>query len=90
MTTRFVSPAHPGESISSDTSNGCPTDAEAAWQTWQAFEEEDTQSTQSAHMDVTADPQNQRNLLLSQEALAGRTAGLETVILLVVFFLNVP
>ncbi|CAL8285950.1 unnamed protein product [Lota lota] len=60
------------ESISSDTSNGCPTDAEAAWPTWQAFEEEaaDNQSTQSAHMDVTADPQNQRNLLLSQEALA--------------------
>uniref|UniRef100_A0A8C4ZRJ1 Ral GTPase activating protein catalytic subunit alpha 2 n=1 Tax=Gadus morhua TaxID=8049 RepID=A0A8C4ZRJ1_GADMO len=60
------------ESISSDTSNGCPADAEAAWQTWQAYEEEaDNQSTQSAHMDVTADPQNQRNLLLSQEALAG-------------------
>ncbi|KAJ3613041.1 hypothetical protein NHX12_019297, partial [Muraenolepis orangiensis] len=61
------------ESVSSDTSNGCLTDTEASsWQTWQAFEEEaDNQSTQSAHMDVTADPQNQRNLLLSQEALAG-------------------
>ncbi|CAL8271972.1 unnamed protein product [Merluccius merluccius] len=59
------------ESISSDTSNGCLVDADAAWQTWQAFEEEaDNQSTQSAHMDVTVDPQNQRNLLLSQEALA--------------------
>ncbi|XP_056151481.1 ral GTPase-activating protein subunit alpha-2 [Lampris incognitus] len=61
------------ESVSSETSNGYLNDAEAAWQVWQAFEEEaDTQSTQSAHMDVTTDPQNQRSLLLSHnEALAG-------------------
>ncbi|KAM4625333.1 ral GTPase-activating protein subunit alpha-2 [Polymixia lowei] len=60
------------ESISSETSNGYLNDAEVGWQAWQAFEEEaDTQSTQSAHMDVTADPQNQRSLLLSHEALAG-------------------
>ncbi|KAG7280735.1 hypothetical protein CRUP_004535 [Coryphaenoides rupestris] len=52
------------ESISSDTSNGGLADAESAWQTWQAFEEEaDNQSTQSAQMDVTQDPQNHRNLL---------------------------
>lgn len=59
--------------MSSETSNGYLNDAEAAWQTWQAFEEEaDTQSTQSAHMDVTTEPQNQRSLLLSHnQALAG-------------------
>lgn len=59
-----------GESISSETSNGCLNEAEV---TWQAFDEEaDTQSTQSAHMDVTADPQSQGSLLLSHnEALAG-------------------
>ncbi|XP_036927990.1 ral GTPase-activating protein subunit alpha-2 isoform X2 [Acanthopagrus latus] len=58
------------ESISSETSNGCLNEAEV---TWQAFDEEaDTQSTQSAHMDVTADPQSQGSLLLSHnEALAG-------------------
>ncbi|XP_026156072.1 ral GTPase-activating protein subunit alpha-2 isoform X2 [Mastacembelus armatus] len=58
------------ESISSETSNGYLNEAEV---TWQAFDEEaDTQSTQSAHMDVTADPQNQGSLLLSHnEALAG-------------------
>uniref|UniRef100_A0A671YRQ1 Ral GTPase activating protein catalytic subunit alpha 2 n=1 Tax=Sparus aurata TaxID=8175 RepID=A0A671YRQ1_SPAAU len=58
-----------GESISSETSNGCLNEAEV---TWQAFDEEaDTQSTQSAHMDVTADPQSQGSLLLSHnEALA--------------------
>ncbi|KAM8737324.1 ral GTPase-activating protein subunit alpha-2 isoform 5-T5 [Acanthopagrus schlegelii] len=57
------------ESISSETSNGCLNEAEV---TWQAFDEEaDTQSTQSAHMDVTADPQSQGSLLLSHnEALA--------------------
>ncbi|KAF7656334.1 hypothetical protein LDENG_00042640, partial [Lucifuga dentata] len=58
------------ESVSSDTSNGYLNEAEVAWQ---AFDEEaDTQSTQSAHMDVTADPQSQGSLLLSHnEALAG-------------------
>ncbi|XP_038585360.1 ral GTPase-activating protein subunit alpha-2 isoform X1 [Micropterus salmoides] len=58
------------ESISSETSNGYLNDAEV---TWQAFDEEaDTQSTQSAHMDVTTDPQSQGSLLLSHnEALAG-------------------
>ncbi|XP_073338846.1 ral GTPase-activating protein subunit alpha-2 isoform X1 [Pagrus major] len=58
------------ESISSETSNGCLNEGEV---TWQAFDEEaDTQSTQSAHMDVTADPQSQGSLLLSHnEALAG-------------------
>ncbi|XP_071380806.1 ral GTPase-activating protein subunit alpha-2 isoform X1 [Centroberyx affinis] len=61
------------ESVSSETSNGYLTEAEVAWQAWQAFEEEaDTQSTQSAHMDVTTDPQSQGSLLLSHnEALAG-------------------
>lgn len=59
-----------GESISSETSNGYLNEAEV---TWQAFDEEaDTQSTQSAHMDVTTDPQSQGSLLLSHnEALAG-------------------
>ncbi|XP_024860762.1 ral GTPase-activating protein subunit alpha-2 isoform X3 [Kryptolebias marmoratus] len=58
------------ESVSSETSNGYLNEAEV---TWQAFDEEaDTHSTQSAHMDVTADPQSQGNLLLSHhEALAG-------------------
>lgn len=56
--------------MSSETSNGYLNEAEV---TWQAFDEEaDTHSTQSAHMDVTADPQSQGNLLLSHnEALAG-------------------
>lgn len=51
-------------------SNGYLNEAEI---TWQAFDEEaDTQSTQSAHMDVTTEPQNQGSLLLSHnEALAG-------------------
>lgn len=59
-----------GESISSETSNGYPNEAEV---TWSAFEEEaDTQSTQSTHMDVMADPHSQGSLLLSHnEALAG-------------------
>ncbi|XP_051942450.1 ral GTPase-activating protein subunit alpha-2 isoform X4 [Hippocampus zosterae] len=58
------------ESISSETSNGYLNEAEV---TWQVFDEEaDNQSTQSAHMDVTADPQSQGSLLLSHhEALAG-------------------
>ncbi|XP_044023904.1 ral GTPase-activating protein subunit alpha-2 isoform X2 [Siniperca chuatsi] len=58
------------ESISSETSNGYLNEAEV---TWQAFDEEaDTRSTQSAHMDVTTDPQSQGSLLLSHnEALAG-------------------
>ncbi|XP_031703007.1 ral GTPase-activating protein subunit alpha-2 isoform X6 [Anarrhichthys ocellatus] len=57
------------ESISSETSNGYLNEAEV---TWQAFDEEaDTRSTQSAHMDVTTDPQSQGSLLLSHnEALA--------------------
>ncbi|XP_056283316.1 ral GTPase-activating protein subunit alpha-2 isoform X4 [Pseudoliparis swirei] len=57
------------ESISSETSNGYLNEAEV---TWQAFDEEaDTQSTQSAHMDVTTDPQSQGSLLLiHNEALA--------------------
>ncbi|XP_075964091.1 ral GTPase-activating protein subunit alpha-2 isoform X4 [Anarhichas minor] len=57
------------ESISSETSNGYLNEAEV---TWQAFDEEaDTQSTQSAHMDVTTDPLSQGSLLLSHnEALA--------------------
>uniref|UniRef100_A0A668AQV2 Ral GTPase activating protein catalytic subunit alpha 2 n=1 Tax=Myripristis murdjan TaxID=586833 RepID=A0A668AQV2_9TELE len=61
------------ESISSETSSGYLNDTEQNWQAWQAFEEEaDTQSTQSAHMDVTTDPQSQGSLLLSHnEALAG-------------------
>ncbi|XP_046869757.1 ral GTPase-activating protein subunit alpha-2 isoform X1 [Hypomesus transpacificus] len=60
------------ESVSSETSNGYLNDADVSMMTWQAFEEEaDTQSTQSAHIDVTTDPHNQRNLLLSHnEALA--------------------
>ncbi|XP_041668327.1 ral GTPase-activating protein subunit alpha-2 isoform X2 [Cheilinus undulatus] len=54
------------ESISSETSNGYLNEAEAD------EEEVDNQSTQSAHMDVTADPQSQGSLLLSHnEALAG-------------------
>ncbi|XP_077945941.1 ral GTPase-activating protein subunit alpha-2 isoform X7 [Gasterosteus aculeatus] len=57
------------ESISSETSNGYLNEAEV---TWPAFDEEaDTQSTQSAHMDVTTDPQSHGSLLLSHnEALA--------------------
>ncbi|XP_061897833.1 ral GTPase-activating protein subunit alpha-2 isoform X7 [Entelurus aequoreus] len=57
------------ESISSETSNGYLNEAEV---TWQAFEGEvDSQSTQSTHMDVIADPQSQGSLLLSHhEALA--------------------
>ncbi|KAM3595477.1 uncharacterized protein V6R79_024062 [Siganus canaliculatus] len=63
------------ESVSSETSNGYLNEAEV---TWHAFDEEaDTQSTQSAHMDVTADPQSQGSLLLSQnEALAGHECAL--------------
>lgn len=59
-----------GESISSETSNGYLNEAEV---TWSAFDEEaDTQSTQSTHMDVMADPHSQGSLLLSHnEALAG-------------------
>ncbi|XP_032402690.1 ral GTPase-activating protein subunit alpha-2 isoform X2 [Xiphophorus hellerii] len=58
------------ESVSSETSNGYLNEAEVTWQTFD--EEADTQSTQSAHMDVTADPQNQGSLLLSHnDALAG-------------------
>lgn len=66
----FIHLIHQGESISSETSNGYLNEAEV---TWQAFDEEaDTQSTQSAHMDVTTDPQSQGSLLLSHnEALAG-------------------
>ncbi|KAM9355171.1 ral GTPase-activating protein subunit alpha-2 isoform 2-T2 [Pholidichthys leucotaenia] len=58
------------ESVSSETSNGFLNEAEV---TWQIFDEDgDTQSTQSAHMDVTADPHSQGSLLLSHnEALAG-------------------
>uniref|UniRef100_A0A3Q2T0A7 Ral GTPase activating protein catalytic subunit alpha 2 n=1 Tax=Fundulus heteroclitus TaxID=8078 RepID=A0A3Q2T0A7_FUNHE len=57
------------ESVSSETSNGYLNEAEVTWQTFD--EEADTQSTQSAHMDVTADPQNQGSLLLSHnDALA--------------------
>uniref|UniRef100_A0A8C5NGP4 Rap-GAP domain-containing protein n=1 Tax=Gouania willdenowi TaxID=441366 RepID=A0A8C5NGP4_GOUWI len=58
------------ESVSSETSNGYLNEAEI---TWAAFDEEaDTQSTQSAHIDVTADPHSQGSLLLSHnEALAG-------------------
>ncbi|KAK5608547.1 Ral GTPase-activating protein subunit alpha-2 [Crenichthys baileyi] len=55
------------ESVSSETSNGYLNEAEV---TWHAFDEE--ADTQSAHMDVTADPQNQGSLLLSHsDALAG-------------------
>lgn len=59
-----------GESISSETSNGYFHEAEV---TWSAFDEEaDTQSTQSTHMDVMAEPHSQGSLLLSHnEALAG-------------------
>lgn len=66
----FIHPPCPGESISSETSNGYLNEAEV---TWPAFDEEaDTQSTQSAHMDVTTDPQSHGSLLLSHnEALAG-------------------
>uniref|UniRef100_A0A3P8TXG7 Ral GTPase activating protein catalytic subunit alpha 2 n=1 Tax=Amphiprion percula TaxID=161767 RepID=A0A3P8TXG7_AMPPE len=64
-----IYPPYLGESVSSETSNGYLNEAEV---TWQAFDEEaDTQSTQSAHMDVTADPQSHGSLLLSHnEALA--------------------
>lgn len=56
-----------GESISSEISNGYLQEAEI---NWQAFDEE--ADNQSAHMDVTADPQNHGSLLLSHnEALAG-------------------
>ncbi|XP_053700335.1 ral GTPase-activating protein subunit alpha-2 isoform X3 [Synchiropus splendidus] len=56
------------ESISSETSNGYLNEAEVC----PTFDEEDTQSTQSAHMDVTSNPQGPGNLLLSHhEALAG-------------------
>ncbi|XP_062296974.1 ral GTPase-activating protein subunit alpha-2 isoform X2 [Scomber scombrus] len=56
------------ESLSSETSNGYLNEAEVTW----LDEEADTQSTQSAHMDVTTDPQSQGSLLLSHnEALAG-------------------
>lgn len=56
--------------MSSETSNGYLNEAEVTWQTFD--EEADTQSTQSAHMDVTTDPQSQGSLLLSHnEALAG-------------------
>ncbi|XP_047200748.1 ral GTPase-activating protein subunit alpha-2 isoform X5 [Girardinichthys multiradiatus] len=55
------------ESVSSETSNGYLNEAEV---TWHAFDEE--ADTQSAHMDVLADPQNQGSLLLSHsDALAG-------------------
>lgn len=58
------------ESVSSETSNGYINEADVTWHTFD--EEADTQSTQSAHMDVTADPQNQGSLLLSHnDALAG-------------------
>ncbi|XP_015252218.1 PREDICTED: ral GTPase-activating protein subunit alpha-2 isoform X5 [Cyprinodon variegatus] len=58
------------ESVSSETSNGYFNEAEVTWHTFD--EEADNQSTQSAHMDVTADPQNQGSLLLSHnDALAG-------------------
>ncbi|KAM4723502.1 ral GTPase-activating protein subunit alpha-2 isoform 2-T2 [Anableps anableps] len=58
------------ESVSSETSNGYLNEAEVTWHTFD--EEADTQSTQSAHMDVTAEPQNQGSLLLSHnDALAG-------------------
>ncbi|XP_035767890.1 ral GTPase-activating protein subunit alpha-2 [Neolamprologus brichardi] len=65
------------ESVSSETSNGYLNEAEV---TWQAFDEEaDNQSTQSAHMDVTVDPQSQGSLLLSHnEALAGPECALPT------------
>ncbi|XP_030574339.1 ral GTPase-activating protein subunit alpha-2 isoform X1 [Archocentrus centrarchus] len=65
------------ESVSSETSNGYLNEAEV---TWQAFDEDaDNQSTQSAHMDVTADPQSQGSLLLSHnEALAGPECALPT------------
>ncbi|XP_015252228.1 PREDICTED: ral GTPase-activating protein subunit alpha-2 isoform X6 [Cyprinodon variegatus] len=57
------------ESVSSETSNGYFNEAEVTWHTFD--EEADNQSTQSAHMDVTADPQNQGSLLLSHnDALA--------------------
>ncbi|XP_061650252.1 ral GTPase-activating protein subunit alpha-2 isoform X6 [Phyllopteryx taeniolatus] len=58
------------ESVSSETSNGYLNETEI---TWQVFDEEaDSQSTHSARMDVTTDPQSQRRLLLSHyEALAG-------------------
>ncbi|XP_061650254.1 ral GTPase-activating protein subunit alpha-2 isoform X8 [Phyllopteryx taeniolatus] len=57
------------ESVSSETSNGYLNETEI---TWQVFDEEaDSQSTHSARMDVTTDPQSQRRLLLSHyEALA--------------------
>lgn len=66
----LIHPPLPGESVSSETSNGYLNEAEVTWQTFD--EEADTQSTQSAHMDVTTDPQSQGSLLLSHnEALAG-------------------
>lgn len=66
----FICPPYLGESISSEMSNGYLNEADITWQTFD--EEADTQSTQSAHMDVTTEPQNQGSLLLSHnEALAG-------------------
>ncbi|XP_034153498.1 ral GTPase-activating protein subunit alpha-2 [Esox lucius] len=57
------------ESVCSETSNGYLNDADISLLSWQAFEEADIQSTQ---IDIMADAESQRNLLLSQnEALAG-------------------
>uniref|UniRef100_A0A6Q2Y8C5 Rap-GAP domain-containing protein n=1 Tax=Esox lucius TaxID=8010 RepID=A0A6Q2Y8C5_ESOLU len=57
-----------GESVCSETSNGYLNDADISLLSWQAFEEADIQSTQ---IDIMADAESQRNLLLSQnEALA--------------------
>lgn len=55
---------NPGESVSSETSNGYLNEAEVT------FDEE--ADSQSAHMDVTADPRSEGSLLLSHtDALAG-------------------
>lgn len=60
----------PGESISSETSNGYLNDPDASLLAWQAFEEEPESPPPN---DLNADADHQRSLLLSHtEALAGK------------------
>ncbi|XP_077094753.1 ral GTPase-activating protein subunit alpha-2 isoform X6 [Siphateles boraxobius] len=69
--TQQINNTFPGESVSSETSNGYLNDAEVGLLEWHAVEEEpDSPSTHD--MSVTADTVSQRSLLLSHtEALAG-------------------
>ncbi|XP_077094755.1 ral GTPase-activating protein subunit alpha-2 isoform X8 [Siphateles boraxobius] len=68
--TQQINNTFPGESVSSETSNGYLNDAEVGLLEWHAVEEEpDSPSTHD--MSVTADTVSQRSLLLSHtEALA--------------------